>query len=164
MRALLLALALGLAAGDAAAQSAEPLTDTGRRQVENPIVTFKKAPFKTVSPSRPEMVGRIETEWRPGAVVRKLDKMTGSTETVEIASGGQAGFGRLTVQVEACMAPPDGSLEGTRAFLRVFDAKTAGGPESGAPVFSGWMFADSPALSALDHPRFDVWVISCTTS
>ena len=31
-----------------------------------------------------------------------------------------------------------------------------------APRFSGWMFASSPALSALDHPRYDVWVVSCS--
>lgn len=148
-----------LLASDAAAQL-EPLTDTGRRQVENPIVTFKKAPFKTVRTERPEMVGRIETEARAGARIRKLDKMTGATETAEVLAGQEADFGRLRVVVTACMAPPDGSLEGTRAFLRVWDARL--GTE--APAFSGWMFADSPALSALDHPRFDVWVISCTTS
>ncbi|HKK53626.1 MAG TPA: DUF2155 domain-containing protein, partial [Myxococcota bacterium] len=71
-----------------------------------------------------------------------------------------ADLGRLRVAVEACEAPGDGRLEGTRAFLKIWDIEAAGQE----PAFSGWMFADSPSLSALDHPRFDVWVISCTTS
>jgi len=45
------------------------------------------------------------------------------------------------------------------AFLRIWDTKTPDAPAA----FSGWMFAESPALSALDHPRYDLWVISCTT-
>ncbi|MEM7686480.1 MAG: DUF2155 domain-containing protein, partial [Pseudomonadota bacterium] len=46
------------------------------------------------------------------------------------------------------------------AFLNVRDTRNI----DGEPDFTGWMFAESPALSALDHPRYDLWVISCTMS
>ncbi len=155
VRALVL---LALLAAPAPGQSLEPLTDTGRRAVEDPIVEFKKAPFRTER--RPELIDRVETAPQAGARLRKLDKMTGASETLAIAAGERRSLGRLTVAVEACLAPESGAQEGTRAFVKIWDAQA----EGEEPAFSGWMFADSPALSALDHPRFDVWVISCTTS
>ena len=68
--------------------------------------------------------------------------------------------GRLQIRLEVCQAPEDNAQHGTMAFLQIRDTKYA----DAELAFSGWMFAESPALSALDHPRFDVWVINCTTS
>lgn len=138
----------------------EPETGEAADGDEQPRPGFKRAPFRTLGPAEPEIIIGVETEPRQGARLRRLDKMTGATETVEIATGSVARFGRLEIAVDACEAPPDGRIEGTRAFVRVWDRQH----DADAPAFSGWMFADSPALSALDHPRFDVWVISCTTS
>jgi hypothetical protein len=120
---------------------------------------FLRAP-ETAALPEPELILGPETAPRPGARLRKLDKMTGASKAVEVAAGARAELGRLVVELAACEAPPDGRLEGTRAFLRVWDTKR----DAEEPAFAGWMFAESPALSALDHPRFDVWVISCTTS
>ena len=67
---------------------------------------------------------------------------------------------------------------GTKAFLKIRDLGHEGAEEDDAPLprgaafvdaqrpgrWRGWMLADSPALSALDHPRYDLWLISCTTS
>ncbi|MEM9146659.1 MAG: DUF2155 domain-containing protein [Pseudomonadota bacterium] len=122
-------------------------------------IQFKKAPFRTGVTQRPLILPEIETEARAGARLRKLDKMTGSTETVEIEAGGTRDLGRLRVALAVCEAPEDDARKGTRAHLTVWDMKTPA-----EPAFAGWMFADSPALSALDHPRFDLWVIACTTS
>lgn len=104
-------------------------------------------------------IAPIETDFRKGAVLRSLDKMTGATRTFEMVAGSEARADRLKVSVSACRAPEDASSRGTMAFLKIWDQKYPDAP----PVFSGWMFADSPALSALDHPRYDLWVISCTT-
>ena len=92
--------------------------------------------------------------------MRQLDKMTGLTRTFDIATDTEMMVDRLSVRLDACRSPADNAQHGTMAFVQIRDTKRAGE----APVFSGWMFADSPALSALDHPRYDVWVISCTTS
>jgi hypothetical protein len=88
--------------------------------------------------------------------LRGLDTLNGTTLDLEIAVGETIRFGHLEVTAEACRVPeadPDGDAY---AFLRIRDIR------EDAPRFSGWMFASSPALSALDHPRYDVWVLSCS--
>lgn len=101
-----------------------------------------------------------DTDLMDGARLRQLDKMTGATETFDIAVGESRRIARLRIKLDACRAPDDNDTHGTMAFISIWDTKT----EEAAPRFTGWMFADSPALSALDHPRYDLWVISCTTS
>lgn len=134
----------------------DPIEDTTRSTLPG----YKVAPETPPGAITPEIVRRIPTEPVPYVRIRELDKMTGRTLSHTVAVGGAIDLGRVFVEVDACEAPPGGELEGTRAFLRIWDRKYA----REAADFSGWMFADSPALSAFDHPRFDVWVISCTTS
>ncbi len=122
---------------------------------------FKPAPFKTEDlPMVPELIPPIETVRQAGARLRQLDKMTGQSETVEVGAGEEVMLDRLRVRLEACRAPEDNAERGTMAFLKIWDSKD---PAAG-PVFSGWMFAESPALSAMDHPRYDLWVMRCTTA
>ncbi len=122
---------------------------------------FIQAPFTTPGPSGPAvLIDPVETTQREGARMRQLDKMTALTRTFDIATDTEMMVDRLSVRLDACRSPADNAQHGTMAFVQIRDTKRAGE----APVFSGWMFADSPALSALDHPRYDVWVISCTTS
>jgi hypothetical protein len=101
-----------------------------------------------------------QTDLRAGARLRELDKMTGQTKTFEIGVGEEREIDRLRIRLEACRSPEANDVHGTMAFLKIWDTKRPGSDEA----FSGWMFAESPALSALDHPRYDLWVISCTTS
>ena len=69
-------------------------------------------------------------------------------------------FGTLSIEVAACRkAPPEDPPE-SAAFLKIVDAKPG---EAKQRVFSGWMFASSPALSAMDHPVYDIWVIDCSS-
>lgn len=122
---------------------------------------FKPAPFKSEDlPMVPELIPPIQTVRQAGARLRQLDKMTGQSETVEVAAGEEVMLDRLRVRLEACRAPEDNAERGTMAFLKIWDSKD---PAAG-PVFSGWMFAESPALSAMDHPRYDLWVMRCTTA
>lgn len=126
---------------------------------------FRKAPKARPLPKsdRPAMAVPIATPRTglvEGVVLRALDKMTGKTRTHGIAVGEVKRIERLRVRLDGCRAPGDGDSHGTIAFLNIWDTKH----EDADPVFTGWMFAESPALSALDHPRYDLWVISCTTS
>lgn len=89
-------------------------------------------------------------------VLRWLDKLTGVTEDVELSRGQSATWGRLTIQMDDCRYPTANPASDAIAHLTIRDAEMAD------PVFSGWMTASSPALSALDHPRYDVWVLSCS--
>lgn len=92
-----------------------------------------------------------------GAVLRVLDKLTGDLQDVELADGDAAPMGRLQVELAECRYPEGNPSGDAYAFVTVRDT-------TGDPVFSGWMIASSPALNALDHPRYDVWVIRCKTS
>lgn len=94
-------------------------------------------------------------------VLRGLDKMTGALGETEASVGETAKLWRLEIDVKACFSRVEASQSAAgSAFVQIRDTKN-GGEEQ---VFSGWMFAASPALSAMDHPRYDVWVLSCKTS
>ena len=91
----------------------------------------------------------------PGARLRLLDKLTGQVTDLTLHNGQAQTVGRLTVQVDACRYPADNPTADASAHLTIRDSSQ---PE---PMFKGWMVASSPALSALDHPRYDVWVMRC---
>ena len=67
-------------------------------------------------------------------------------------------FDRLTITLIECRHPVGNPAADAFVHVLIHDARQ---PE---PVFRGWMIASSPALNALDHPRFDVWAIRCTSS
>ena len=93
----------------------------------------------------------------PIAVLRGLDKVNGHTQDITISIGEVASFGPFEIKLTSCRYPlgnPSGD-----AFAHVTITEN-GKP----PVFSGWMVASAPALSAMDHPRYDVWVMRCATS
>ena len=94
----------------------------------------------------------------PGAELRWLDKLSGETADLELARGQSAQWGRLTIRLDSCRYPSENPGSDAFAHLTILDQQVKD------PVFTGWMVASSPALSALDHPRYDVWVIRCTTS
>ncbi|WP_151719192.1 DUF2155 domain-containing protein [Gemmobacter serpentinus] len=93
----------------------------------------------------------------PGGILRWLDKMTGETADIELANGQAAISGRLTIQLDECRYPSANPASDAFAHLTVMEEGAT------APAFSGWMVASSPAMSALEHPRFDVWVLRCLT-
>jgi hypothetical protein len=93
-----------------------------------------------------------------GVVLRGLDKMSSRVTEFTMGVGQTAAFERLEIRLDACIYE-DGDIGGEGvALLTIRDIREE------APRFQGWMFASSPALSALDHPRYDIWVISCTKS
>ena len=90
-------------------------------------------------------------------ILRWLDKLTGETADIELALEQEAVSGRLTIRLDACRYPADNPTSDAEAHLTIKDTGVD------QPVFEGWMVASSPALSALDHPRYDVWVLRCVT-
>jgi len=90
-----------------------------------------------------------------GATLRFLDKLTSETGNVDLGRGQAAQFGRLVVRLDDCRYPADNPASDASAHLTIMDTG------SEVEVFNGWMVASSPALSALDHPRYDVWVLGC---
>lgn len=94
-----------------------------------------------------------------GAVLRGLDKMTGQRVDLTVPSGSAAMIGKLSVTMWECRYPAGNEAGDAYAFMTITEPA-----KSADPIFSGWMVASSPALNALDHFRFDIWVLSCTTS
>ena len=125
--------------------------------------------------------GASALEPRSGVKLRALDKITGNSTDLTAKVGDTLKFGRLSVTVKACFQAPPQDTPESAAFLEIHAlgaasqretaAEKAGketkGPKPVGPdglLFSGWMFASSPGLSALEHPTYDVWVISCNSS
>ncbi|MCT8330585.1 DUF2155 domain-containing protein [Albidovulum sediminis] len=96
-----------------------------------------------------------EATGAPGAILRALDKVSGLTQDIEVHNGESAFFGRIEITLDDCRYPTDDPASDAFARLRVFDTTAQ------VTAFDGWMVASSPALSALDHPRYDVWVMRC---
>lgn len=89
-------------------------------------------------------------------LLRGLDTLNNSVRDLPLRAGETVSYGHLEITVDTCRVPRDAPDGDAYAFLRIRDVREA------EPRFSGWMFASSPALSALDHPRYDVWVLSCS--
>ncbi|MDF1854874.1 MAG: DUF2155 domain-containing protein [Pseudooceanicola sp.] len=93
-----------------------------------------------------------------GARLKALDKFNGQVSEFDMRAGGSAQIGRLVITLRECRYP-DGDQDGDAyAFLVITEPS-----KSSEPLFSGWMVASSPALNALDHFRYDVWVMRCKT-
>ena len=91
----------------------------------------------------------------PRLHLRGLDNLNGTVQDIDMSVGETTRFGHLEITAEDCRVPRAEPEADAFAFLRIRDIREE------TPRFSGWMFASSPALSALDHPRYDVWVIGC---
>jgi hypothetical protein len=89
------------------------------------------------------------------AVLRALDKVSGDVTDFELAVGDTATLGRINVTLGGCRYPVETPASNAYTYLVIRNV----GQE--APVFAGWMLAASPALNALDHPRYDVWALRC---
>ncbi len=94
-------------------------------------------------------------------VLRALDKITARITEFELVIGEEFHFGTLALTPRYCRTRPPIEPPETFAFLEIDDLKRGGVRQR---VFEGWMVASSPALNALEHPVYDVWVINCKTA
>ncbi len=99
----------------------------------------------------------VEVSEGSGAVLRGLDKVSGVPVDLPLAVGDTVALGWLQITLGDCRYPVDNQAGDAFAWLVIRERNAE------VPIFEGWMIASSPALNALDHPRFDVWVIRCTT-
>jgi len=105
--------------------------------------------------SQPAAATYLQTDT---TVLRWLDKVTGRVSTLEAWVGDTVSIGTLSIEVQTCMTRPPEETPESAAFLKIWDRRASQAPTE---VFSGWMFASSPALSAMDHAVYDVWVLDC---
>ena len=93
------------------------------------------------------------------AVLQGLDKTTAWISKFEAPVDKAVKFGTLTITVRDCRKKPPEEPPESAAFLQIYDQRP--GTQLPVRLFSGWMFASSPALSALEHPVYDVGVLDC---
>ena len=94
----------------------------------------------------------------PIAIFSGLDKILGQTITFEAKIGEEKKFGGLLVKADVCNSRPITEDPKTVAFVEVVEQGTDGSKKR---IFSGWMFAESPGLNAVEHPLYDVWLVAC---
>jgi hypothetical protein len=94
------------------------------------------------------------------AVFSGLDKITGRIISFDAAIGETVQFGALRVTARACYTRPPTEATNTDAFVEVDEVTLQGEVKR---VFTGWMFASSPGLHAVEHPIYDVWLTDCAS-
>jgi hypothetical protein len=96
-----------------------------------------------------------------GARLQGLDKVTARISPITAPIGETVRFGTLEITVRRCVKRPPEEPPESAALLEIREARPG---ETPLALFAGWMFASSPALSALEHPVYDVWVKDCLNS
>lgn len=100
-------------------------------------------------------ISQPATEQGATVALRALDKMLGQPSDIELSMGQTVVFGRVAIRAIECRYPTADPEGDAFAHLEVLDLE-------GETLFDGWMIASSPALNALEHARYDVWVLGCS--
>lgn len=101
------------------------------------------------------LADRIEN---PVAVFAGLDKITGGIIQFDVYVGEVVQFGALQVAPKVCYSRSQNEPQRLTTFVQVNEITLK---RQVKRIFSGWMFAQSPALNAVDHPVYDIWLIDC---
>jgi len=101
-------------------------------------------------------VGAMSAE--PIALLQGLDKITARVSRFDAPVGQSVTFGTLSIVVRDCEKSAPEDRPENAAFVEIYESRPG---EGKLPLFSGWMFSSSPALSALEHPVYDVNLLEC---
>jgi hypothetical protein len=99
-----------------------------------------------------------ETISNPIAAFSGLDKITGRITNFDVYMDETVQFGALQITPRVCYTRPPTETQRTSVFIEVDQVSLKGGSER---IFTGWMFAESPALNPIDHPVYDIWLVDC---
>lgn len=148
------------------------LQSTPQAAQENVLETGQEPPEEETEADQ----SKVSYEPYQIATLRALDKITGRATDITIKTDTPIVFGSLNIDMKICYQTPPELPPESVAFLSIrsvqavqvksmkkaVNADDVGTVSDDDPIlFSGWMFASSPGLSALEHPVYDVWVISC---
>jgi hypothetical protein len=113
-----------------------------------------------VTPPAPAAPPVPEAEWVPRttAELQLLDKVTARISVLRAPLNQTVQFGTLAITVRACNARPPDEVPDAVAWLEVTDDRR---PPERRVVFRGWMFANAPAVSVMEHPVYDLRVLEC---
>jgi hypothetical protein len=116
-------------------------------------------------PSQPDGDWLPDAMWLPRRVaeLQMLDKVTARVSVLRVAVDRPAQFGTLTIRIAACFGRPPDEVPDAAAWMEIADSRRApaAAGAAGQTVFRGWMFANAPGVSMLEHPVYDVRVLDC---
>lgn len=107
------------------------------------------------------VLASAQTINNPIAAFAGLDKITGRLTQFDVYVDETVQFGALQLTLRACRTKPATQKQQTTAFIEVDQVDLHG---EISRIFTGWMFADSPALNAIDHAVYDIWLVECKQS
>ena len=140
---------------EGAAAAVDPSLAPGERQPRGAL-----QPADTLPPPGDEVVAEPPSQKiaNKGALFSGLDKITGRIISFDAAVGETVQFGALQVTARVCYTRPPTETSNTDAFIEVDEVTLQGEIKR---IFTGWMFASSPGLHAVEHPIYDVWLTDC---
>ena len=119
-------------------------------------------PAATMAQSQAPQVPPVQAEGMDlsfdTAILQGLDKVSARVVTIEVPVGAPVHFGTLEIIARACKKRRPEDQPESAAFLDIWELRPNYPATS---LFRGWMFASSPALSAMEHPVYDIWVLDC---
>lgn len=161
MRIAIAATAGFIAAPGALAQPLSPITAVPLMpSTTHPSLIAPPPPSQPqTAPQAPTAPQPAQPSWLPqgSAQLQVLDKVNAQNAVLTVKVGQGAQYGSLTIQVQACDIRPPDQPRDFAAYLTITDS------HADAPGFSGWMLANNPSLSMLQHPIYDVRVVGCKT-
>ena len=124
------------------------------------LTLMQNTAFAQDIPDSPPSEAEIAMSSDVSVQLRALDKITARITEVELTVGEEKAFGTLRIKARYCRSRPPQETPESFAYLEIDDVNV---DKSRDRIFAGWMLASSPAVSALEHPVYDVWVIGCKT-
>ena len=169
-RALLALLPFGIAAAFAqGATTPRTIIPAPPPSVTGPVTARPVPARPALTATVPAPVAAADAPVLPAAppqggsqlMMRGLDKITGRPTNIIAPIGKPVQFATLTITARFCYSTPPSETPETAAFVQIEDHR----PDQNARrIFSGWMYGSSPGLNAVEHPLYDVWVISCNNA
>ena len=95
---------------------------------------------------------------RNTAQMQAMDKITGRVSVIDVPVNSEVAFGSFSIVVRACKTTPPEETPENYAFVDVADSSFG---KMQFNIFKGWMMSSSPALNAVEHPIYDVWLLKC---
>lgn len=141
--------------GSQADQLESELADREKPESKQPL---PPSSIEITSPPEDEAFAPEKNIVTNSVTLQGLDKQTARVFIIDAAVGQPIEFGTLKIVVQHCEKSPLEDRQESMAFVTITEEKPSCASQL---LFSGWMFASSPALSALDHPIYDVWIKEC---
>jgi hypothetical protein len=146
------------------APAAKPAIPNPPASITGPAAPAPAAPVAAAASAAQDAVAAPPPAAPQGGtqlVLRGLEKITGRPTNITAPIGKPVKFATLTITARYCYSTPPSETPETIAFVQIDDQR----PDQPARrVFSGWMYGSTPGLNGVEHPLYDVWVISCNNA